>query len=135
MQFYLYQYALVLVVLLVIYCICQHVDKITNMNKLLLILSCVVAVIADMMLVWFAKKPNHPILFFIGAFLINAFGIAVWTYTMMKGIESATAITFYAVATVAGCSILGYYVFGEHLSNINLAGVILAVVALILMSI
>ena len=64
------------------------------MNKLLLILSCVVAVIADMMLVWFAKKPNHPILFFIGAFLINAFGIAVWTYTMMKGIESATAITF-----------------------------------------
>ncbi len=102
------------------------------MNKILLIASCLVAVIADMLLVWWAKKESHPLYAAIlGMVLINIASI-VWMYTMRKGIESATAITFYALFTVAGCSFLGFIIFQEHLSMTNGIGIILAFIALIL---
>jgi multidrug transporter EmrE-like cation transporter len=56
-------------------------------------------------------------------------------YTMKKGIESATAITFYALFTVAGCSFLGFVIFKEPLSLVNGVGLALAVIALVLISI
>lgn len=102
------------------------------MNKILLTLSCVIAVFADMSFVWWAKKDSHPILSMIlGIFLMNLASL-IWMYTMRKGIESATAITFYALFTVAGCSLLGFIVFKEQLSFINSVGLILSVFALIL---
>lgn len=104
------------------------------MNKALLFLSCFLSVAADMMLVAWAKGSRSPWYLFAAAFVINAFGIAVWTYTMRMGIESATAITIYAVFTVAGCALLGHFQFGETLSTVNIIGVILGIVSLILVS-
>ena len=105
------------------------------MDKLLLVASCIVSVIADMLFVWWAKKDTHPLpSLIIGMILINI-GAFIWAYTMRKGIESATAITFYAIFTVAGCSFLGFIVFKEHLSLINSIGLVLALVALIMISI
>lgn len=102
------------------------------MNKLLLFFSCIVAVIADMLFVWWAKRDNHPVFAMIlGMVLLNIASIA-WMYTMRKGIESATAITFYALFTVAGCSFLGFVVFKEPLSLMNGIGIGLALVALVL---
>lgn len=104
------------------------------MNKIFLLASCIIAVVADMLLVWWAKRDNHPL--FAGAtglILINVASI-IWMYTMKKGIESATAITFYALFTVAGCSFLGFVIFNEQLSLINSIGLILGFLALILIS-
>lgn len=104
------------------------------MNKVFLIASCVVAVIADMLLVWWAKKDTHPSWAWImGIILINIASL-VWMYTMRKGIESATAITFYALFTVAGCSFLGFVIFHESLSLINSLGLVLGFIALIMIS-
>ncbi len=104
------------------------------MNKLLLIVSCVVAVAADMLFVWWAKRGSHPTWSaIVGIVLLNTATI-VWMYTMKKGIESATAITFYALFTVAGCSFLGFVIFKEPLSFINGLGLLLAIVALVLIS-
>lgn len=103
--------------------------------KIILFLSCFLAVIGDMMLTWYAKKNGTSIWVFIAAFIINALGIFIWTYSMKKGIEAATAITVYAVFTVMACSALGYGIFGETLTATNLVGIILAVISLILMSI
>ncbi len=108
---------------------------VNKMNKLLLISSCVVAVIADMLFVWWAKRASHPMWSaIIGIILLNAATI-IWMHTMKKGIESATAITFYALFTVAGCSFLGFVIFKEPLSLVNGFGIVLAIVALILISI
>lgn len=105
------------------------------MNKFLLVTSCVVAVVADMLFVWWAKKDSHPLWsWIIGIVLLNV-ATLVWMYTMRKGIESATAITFYALFTVTGCSLLGFLVFKEQLSIINSIGLTLAVIALILIGI
>ncbi len=105
------------------------------MNKLILVASCVVAVVSDMLLVWWAKKDNHPTLAIItGLVLMNIAGF-IWAYTMRHGIESATAITFYALFTVAGCSFLGFVIFKESLSLINSLGLIIALIALIMISI
>lgn len=102
------------------------------MNKLLLFLSCTIAVMADMLFVWWAKKPTHPLWSLITAILMTLITICLWGYTMRKGIESATAITVYALFTVAGCTALGYFVFNENLSIINWIGIAIAIIALIL---
>ena len=104
------------------------------MNKVLLIISCVVAVIADMLFVWWAKSENHPSWTWIVGILLLNIATVVWMYTMRKGIESATAITFYALFTVAGCSFLGFVIFKEHLSLLNSAGLILGFISLIMIS-
>lgn len=105
------------------------------MNKLLLFFSCALAVVADMLFVWWAKKPLHPKLsLIIGMILLNVTAI-IWAYTMRKGIESATAITIYALFTMAGCTALGYFMFDENLSTINWIGMVLAAIALIMISI
>lgn len=102
------------------------------MNKLILFTSCIVAVIADMLMVWWAKRADHPFwAVSVGIILLNVAGFA-WMQAMRSGIESATAITFYALFTVAGCSFLGFAIFGESLSVLNSFGIILALVALIL---
>ena len=103
-------------------------------NKLLLILSCAVAVVADMLFVWWAKSQNHPVWSWVVGIVLLNIATLVWMHTMRKGIESATAITFYALFTVAGCSFLGFVIFKEHLSIVNLVGLILGCVALILIS-
>lgn len=105
------------------------------MGKFLLFLSCFTAVIADMMLVWYAKHKDATPLLFWTAFVINAIGIYVWQYSMRKGIESATAITVYCLLTTAGCTALGYFFFQEELSLTNWCGIILAIIALILITI
>lgn len=105
------------------------------MNKLLLFASCFIAVVADMLLVWWAKNPKHPLWSLIIAVILNSIGMFIWTYTMKNGIESATAITFYALFTVAGCSFLGFVIFNEPLSMTNTIGLIMGFIALILISI
>jgi multidrug transporter EmrE-like cation transporter len=103
-------------------------------SRLLLFASCIVAVVADMLFVWWAKEESHPIpAMVLGLVLLNIASV-VWMYTMREGIESATAITFYALFTVAGCSFLGFVVFKEHLSPINVTGLALSVVALVFIS-
>ncbi len=104
------------------------------MDKFLLFLSCGLAVLADIMLVWFAKTTKMNYLLFIIAFLINAVGIIIWTYSMRKGIESVTAITVYAVCTTIGCSLVGYLYFNEIFSTIKLVGLILGIISLILLN-
>jgi multidrug transporter EmrE-like cation transporter len=102
--------------------------------RLILIFSCFVAVIADMLLVWWAKQSTHPTpCFILGFVLLNIAGY-VWAYTMREGIESALAITFYALATVMGCSFLGVVIFKEPLSRMNAAGMILGLIALVMIS-
>ena len=104
------------------------------MNKLLLFASCFVVVIADMLFVWWAKKDNHSTAsLVVGLILLNV-ATLVWMYTLRKGIESAAAITFYALFTVAGCSYLGFVFFKEPLSTVNSIGIVLALVALVLIS-
>jgi multidrug transporter EmrE-like cation transporter len=104
------------------------------MGKLILFLSCGLAVIADMMLVWYAKhKDSSPWLFII-AIMISLSGIYVWQYSMRKGIESAMAITTYCLLTTVGCTILGTLVFNEVLSTANIIGIILSIISLILIT-
>jgi multidrug transporter EmrE-like cation transporter len=105
------------------------------MNQILLLLSCFVAVAGDMLFVWWAKKDTHPTLAMVLALILCNIAALIWSYTMRKGIESATAITFYALFTVAGCSFLGFVIFKEPLSVINSIGLALGIVALILISI
>jgi drug/metabolite transporter (DMT)-like permease len=104
------------------------------MVKFLLILSCVIAVISDMCLVWWAKNPKHGILFLLIGIVCGVIGLTIWAYTMRRGIESAMAITTYSLLTVAGCSFLGVVTFKETLSVINAIGIALAVIALVLIS-
>jgi multidrug transporter EmrE-like cation transporter len=103
-------------------------------NRLLLFLSCAIAVVADMLFVWWAKEESHPIFAIILGLVLANIASLVWMYTMREGIESATAITFYALFTVAGCSFLGFVIFKEPLSPVNVTGLILSLVALILIS-
>ena len=87
-----------------------------------------------MLFVWWAKKATHPIFSaVVGVVLLNI-ATVIWMYTMREGIESATAITFYALFTVIGCSFLGIVVFKEPLSFINGFGMVLGLIALILIS-
>lgn len=104
------------------------------MDKLILFTSCIVAVIADMLMVWWAKKAEHPVYAIVlGMILLNVAGLA-WMLSMKRGIESATAITVYSLFTVVGCSFLGFVIFHEPLSFINFIGIGLALIALILIS-
>ena len=94
-----------------------------------------VAVLADTLLVWWAKKESHPTYAIVlGMVLMNISGF-IWAYTMRKGIESAMAITFYALFTVAACSFVGFVVFHEPLSTVNVAGIFLALISLVLIGI
>lgn len=104
------------------------------MDKVLLILSCVIAVAADMILVWWAKKEPHPVWLLLVGVIFNLVGLYIWAYSMRKGIESATAITVYALFTVAGCSLLGFVIFKEPLSMINGIGLVLGVIALVMLT-
>ena len=104
-------------------------------NKVILLFSCTIAVTADMLLVWWAKNSSHSQFEgIIGIILLNI-STFIWVYTMKAGIESATAITFYALFTVAGCTILGVVIFKEPLSIINGIGLLLSLIALVLVSI
>lgn len=105
------------------------------MDKLILFTSCIVAVIADTLLVFYAKTKEHtPWFLIIGIILMNIAAI-VWTISMRKGIESSIAITFYALFTVAACSAIGVLIFGEQLSVVNAIGIILALIALVMIGI
>jgi multidrug transporter EmrE-like cation transporter len=104
------------------------------MAKLILFLSCVMAVIADMMLVWYAKHTKSSIWIFVSAIILSVVGIFVWQYSMRKGIESATAITVYCILTTIGCTILGQYFFGEILIMKQWVGIGLAIVALLMIN-
>ena len=101
----------------------------------MLVVSSLAAVIGDMLFVWWAKKDTHPAwTWILGIVLVNIAAI-VWMNAIRKGIDAATAITFYALFTVAGCSFLGFVIFKEPLSVTNVIGMILALVALLLISI
>ena len=103
-------------------------------NTLILFASCIVAVAADMAFVWWAKQETHPVWFLATAIVLLNGASILWVYSMRAGIESASAITCYALFTVAGCSLLGYLVFGEALSSVNAVGLFLALVALVLIN-
>jgi multidrug transporter EmrE-like cation transporter len=103
--------------------------------KLILFLSCFFAVAADLSLVWWAKRPLHPPLALVFGVTVAMCSLFVWGYSMRRGIESATAITVYALSTVAACSLLGWLVFKEPLSTTNAIGMALAVPALVLLTI
>jgi len=103
--------------------------------KLILVLSCLIAVVADMFLVWWAKKGTHPVLCLAAGFILLNLAGYIWAYSMRNGIESAVAITFYAIATVIGCSALGVVIFREPLSTVNGVGIVIGLIALVLVSI
>lgn len=100
----------------------------------LLIASCILAVVSDMSFVWWAKNSSHSLPFLIVGFVLLNLATSVWVYSLRTGTESAIAITFYALTTVAGCSYLGVVVFKETLSTINWIGMGLALIALVLVS-
>ena len=54
------------------------------MNKLLLFASCFVAVIADMLFVWWAKRDDHPISAIVVGMILLIIASLVWMYTMRK---------------------------------------------------
>lgn len=102
------------------------------MKQLLLILSCLIAVISDMAYVMFAKFPaiNFLIIGVIGSLI----SISLWIYAMRVGVESSTAITYYCVLTMIGCTLLGHIIFHEQLSLTNWLGIFLAIISLILIA-
>lgn len=104
------------------------------MNKLLLLFSCILAVVADMIWVWWAKSKDHSKGLLITGYMFSLIALVLWIYSMLKGITAAQAITIYALFTIAGCTALGYLVFNENLSTTNWIGMILAVIALIMIS-
>ena len=104
------------------------------MEKVLLYFSCGLAVVADMLLVWWAKNSNHPLwCIIIGIILLNI-SVLIWSYSMYVGTQSIMAITTYSLLTIIGCSFLGYVIFHENLTTINAIGLILALIALILIN-
>ena len=104
------------------------------MNKILLFCSCLLAVVADMIWVWWAKSVDHSKSLLIIGYFISLIALILWIYSMLKGITAAQAITIYALFTIAGCTALGYIVFNENLSTTNWIGMLLAVIALIMIS-
>jgi drug/metabolite transporter (DMT)-like permease len=103
------------------------------MDKILLFSSCFIAVIADMLMVWWAKHYDHPLWTILVAGVLNTVGMIIWCYSMKKGVESSVAIVVYALATSAGCSILGFMIFNETISRTNAAGMVMGVISFILM--
>lgn len=104
------------------------------MNKLLLFLSCVIAVVSDISYVWYSKNNEHSLTALVIGIIGSIISVSIWVYTMKHGIESTMAITVYALLTVAGCSCLGYFIFHEPLSLQNKIGLLLAMAALLLIS-
>jgi len=98
--------------------------------KIILILSCLLAVMADVLLVISAKKIS--VLLFIASMILLNISALIWVYSMKKGIESATAIVVYSLLTTIGCSFVGYFLFKERLSTANIVGSVLGVIALLL---
>lgn len=105
------------------------------MEKIILFLSCFLAVIADMMLVWYAKHQDHPVWAYVSGIFLILISTIIWTYSMKMGIESATAIVFYAVFTTIGCAYLGFIIFNESVSILNISGIVLGIISLIMISI
>ena len=105
------------------------------MNKIILILSCLLAVIADMLFVWYAKSLDHPKWSLVCGLIFTNIAAFIWTYSMKIGIESSKAITTYSLSTVAGCSLLGILFFKEEISMINIIGIFIAIIALMLITI
>ncbi len=104
------------------------------MNKLILFFACLLAVVADMIWVWWAKSKDHSKSLLIIGYIFSLTSLVLWIYSLLKGITAAQAITIYALFTIAGCSALGYFVFNENLSTTNWIGMILAAIALIMIS-
>jgi multidrug transporter EmrE-like cation transporter len=104
------------------------------MHKIILLTSCFAAVIADTLLVFYAKSKTHHLGFIIAGIALTNVAAVVWAYSMKKGIESSIAITFYALFTVAACSAIGFFVFKEDLSMMNGIGIFLALIALVMIS-
>ncbi len=105
------------------------------MQKLVLIASCIVAVLADTLFVFYAKLKTHHVWLLVAAMILMNISAIVWVYCMRRGIESSIAITFYALFTVAACSAIGVLIFKDHLSTLNLIGMALALVALVLIGV
>ena len=105
------------------------------MDKLILLVSCGVAVVADTFFVFYAKTAKITPTYLGAALVLMNIAALVWTYSMRKGIESSMAITFYALFTVAACSSVGVFVFKDRLSTLNVIGLFLALIALVLISI
>jgi len=114
---------------------CMELTKRKVMNKFFLYVACLIAVIADMLFVCWAKKSSHSLAILFTATILNLIGTALWTYSLKAGIESATAITVYALFTIGGCSLLGYAIFNKHLTALNFVGLMLAVIALVMISV
>lgn len=106
-----------------------------KMNIFFLFVSCIGAVIADMLFVYWAKSTSHQKWIFFSAYFLSSCCIILWSYTMKLGLKSANAIAIYALFTMAGCTLLGYYLFSEQLSLPNWIGLFLAAIAIILISI
>lgn len=102
------------------------------MDKLILFISCIVAVFADTLFVFYAKTKHNTPIFLISAIVLMNASALVWTYSMRKGIESSIAITFYALFTVAACTTIGVFIFKDRLSTMQVVGIFLALIALLM---
>jgi len=87
-----------------------------------------------MLLVWWAKHADHPWWAFVIGMIINILGMAIWAYSMKKGEGSVVAGMFYALFMSAGSAYVGFVYFHETLSAVNVLGMVLAVMALLLIS-
>ena len=91
-----------------------------------------IAVICDVLWVKITKTSHISwSLTTVNLFLSN-FALLLWCIAMRIGITSAVAITGYAIATTVGCSLLGYCLFAEKLTVVNVVGLTLACVSFVM---
>lgn len=105
------------------------------MLKFLLYISCVLAVLSDMLMVLWAKNSKHPIWYLIVAIVLIIATWFFWLYPIYKGFKISIAISLYAIFSIIGCCFVGIVIYHEQLSIINIIGIVLGLIALIMVSI
>lgn len=103
------------------------------MNPLLPI-SCGAAVISDVLFVGWSKAESHPTAAAVAGLILLNLAAVLWMRAIRQGVEVSAAITLYSAGTIIGCSILGFAIFGEQLTLTKLIGIVLALIAITLVS-
>lgn len=102
-------------------------------NWMILIASCLIAVVGDNLIAWYAKRPAHSLILLTLGLVCSVAGMLVWAFAMKVGIESSKAITVYAVLTTLSVTALGVFAFGEQLNIRGYTGVVAGIISLLLL--
>jgi drug/metabolite transporter (DMT)-like permease len=107
-------------------------NKITLSLVLVIVLS-LVGVIGDFFIKLSGSGAKYiDLRWFIIGFVIYAMTAFGWFY-VMKNIKLSTLGVFYAISTVLFLLIVGVFVFKEKLNSYEIAGIITAIISLILL--